>query len=92
MFTSEEIYNFKKEIETILKSAVKAEGLVDVLLTKFNFEKSLDHDTKILRSEIDKFTKDNLSVENDHIVDAIVKGIITFNYRTEIGKFLSQGL
>lgn len=92
MFTSEEIYNFKKEIETILKSAVKEEGLVNILLTKFNFEKSLDHDAGILRSEIDKFTKDNLSVENDSIIDAIVKGVITFNYRTEIGKFLSQRL
>ena len=36
MFTSEEINNFKKEVETILKSRIEAEGLVDALLAKFN--------------------------------------------------------
>lgn len=90
MFSIEEINKFKVEINKLLTHSFDKE-LVDVILNQLHFEIGLNNDTRILNTEIRKYLNNEvLTPDNETLLTAIVKGTITFNYKSKFGEILAM--
>lgn len=90
MFSIEEINKFKAEAEKLLGHSFDKE-LVDVIFSQLRFEISLNNDAQILNTEIRKYLSNAvLTSDNEALLTAIVKGTITFNYKSKFGEILAQ--
>ena len=89
MFSIEEINKFKVEINKLLTHSFDKE-FADMILNQFQLEICLNNDAHILDSEIRKYSESLLTPTDEKLLTAIVKGTITFNYKSKCGEFLAQ--
>lgn len=90
MFSIEEINEFKVEAKKLLGHSFDEE-LVGVILNQLHFEIGLNNDARILNTEIRKYMNNEvLTSDNEVLLTAIVKGTITFNYKSKFGEILAQ--
>ena len=90
MFSIEEINKFKAEAEKLLSHSFDKE-LVDVIVNQFHFEIGLNNDAQILNTEIRKYLNNEaLPLNNEVLLTAIVKGTITFNYKSKFGEVIAK--